>query len=218
MAVLVRHGLTPTTGKEMPAPGSGPELSEAGELQAKEAGDLIFEWLPALPPLGGIYCSPLSRTKQTAAIVAQVLGRGTEERPALADCDAGEWAGAPLKDLNKKPEWAAVIRHPSGFQFPGGETMAGMAARLTGEVRELVARNPGQTFIAVSHADPIKAVVADAMGLHLDLFQRISISPASVTAISYSTLGPSVVMVNWTGPSSRRAPPRPGRGAGRRSS
>lgn len=203
----------------MPAPGSGPELSEAGELQAKEAGDLIAGWLAALPPLGGIYSSPLSRTKQTAVIVGQAIGRAPEERPALVDCDAGEWAGVALKDLNKKPEWPAVIRHPSGFQFPGGETLAGMAARAVADVRALVAKHPGQTFIAVSHADPIKAVVADAMGMHLDLFQRISIAPASVTAISYSTLGPVVMMVNWTGPSSRRppAPSRPRRGASRRS-
>jgi len=196
----------------MPAGGSGPELSEMGQAQANEAGALIAEWVPALPALGGLYTSPLARTKQTAAIVGEAVGLEPQVRPALADCDAGEWAGVPFKDLNKKPEWPTVIHYPSGFRFPGGESLAGMSARAVSEVKDLVAAHPGQTVIAVSHADPIKAVMAEAMGLHLDLFQRILVAPASVSAVSYGPLGPRVLLVNWTGPSSRR-PPAPVRAA-----
>lgn len=204
--VFVRHGLTPTTGKEMPAGGSGPELSDVGRQQAREAGELIAEWRPTLAPLAGIYTSPLARTKQTAAIIGQALGLEPSESPALADCDAGDWAGVALKELNKKPEWPTVVHHPSWFVFPGGESLAGMQQRALAEVRRLVADHPGHTVVAVSHADPIKAVVADAMGMHLDLFQRLAISPASVSAVVYSAMGPSVLMINWTGPTSRRAP------------
>lgn len=210
--LFVRHGLTPTTGREMPAGGSGPELSEVGQGQAKEAGALIAEWVPALPPLGGLYTSPLARTRQTAAIVGEAVGLELQVRPALADCDAGEWAGVALKELNKRPEWPTVVHYPSGFRFPGGESLAEMSARTVSEVKDLVATHPGQTVIAVSHADPIKAVLAEAMGLHLDLFQRVVVSPASVSAVSYGHLGPSVLLVNWTGPSSRRPPaPTPAR-------
>lgn len=213
--LFVRHGLTPTTGKEMPAAGRGPELSEVGRQQAKEAGELIAEWAPALAPLAALYTSPLARTRETAEIVGQAVGLEPQERETLADCDAGDWAGLPLKDLNRKPEWPTVVRYPSGFTFPGGESLAGMQSRAVGEVKRLVAGHRARTVIVVSHADPIKGVLADALGLHLDLFQRISVSPASVSAVSYGALGPAVLLVNWTGPTSHR-PPAPSRSTGRR--
>lgn len=213
--VFVRHGLTPTTGREMPEAGDGPDLSEAGRQQAKEAGELIAEWAAALPPLVALYTSPLARTAQTAEIVGQLVGLAPQQRPALADCDAGEWAGLPLKELNKKPEWPAVMYHPSGFSFPGGESLAGMQARAVTEVRALASSHPGRTVVVVSHADPIRSVLADAMGVHLDLFQRIVISPASVSAVSYAARGPSVLLVNWTGATSHR-PPAPSGRLGRR--
>lgn len=202
--LFVRHGLTPTTGKEMPPQGSGPELSEQGRQQAKEAGALIAEWRSALSPIDAVYTSPLARTRQTAEIVGATLGLEPQPRPALADCDAGDWSGVALKDLNKKPEWPTVVHYPSAFRFPGGESLSGMQARAIGEVRNIIAAHPGRSVVVVSHADPIKSIVADAMGLHLDLFQRIAISPASVSAVSYGPLGPSVLMVNWTGPASRQ--------------
>ncbi len=206
VVLLVRHGLTPTTGKDMPAPGAGPNLSEEGWRQAAQAADYIGAWRAALPVLTALYSSPLSRTKETASVLSQALGLAVTPEPRLVDCDAGEWAGVPLKDLAKKPEWATVVNYPSGFRFPGGESIADMSARVVGTVRALAARHRGQAIIVVSHADPIKAVLADAMGAHLDLFQRVNVSPASVSAISYADQFPSVMLVNWALPDG----PRPG--------
>ena len=201
--VLVRHGLTPTTGRDLPAAGDGPGLSDEGRRQAEEAAQCIFEWRAALPPLKTIYNSPLTRTRETASILAKVLDMTPVERLDLVDCNAGEWAGKPLKDLVKKPEWSRVVNYPSGFCFPGGESIRQMHDRMVAATRELVSMHPSETVVVVSHADPIKAVVAEALGLHLDMFQRILISPASVSAISYSDLSPTVMLVNWTGASGR---------------
>ncbi len=99
----------------------------------------------------------------------------------LLEADFGDWTGRELKALFKQPEWQTVQRYPSGFRFPGGESFAEMQTRITGALDRIVARHPGGCVVAVSHADPIKAAVAQALGTHLDLFQRIVISPCSVT-------------------------------------
>ena len=144
-------------------------------------------------------------------MLSQALGLAVTEEPRLVDCDAGEWAGVPLKDLAKRPEWATVVNYPSGFRFPGGESIAEMSARVVSTVRALAARHQGQTVVVVSHADPIKAVLADAMGIDLDLFQRVNVSPASVSAISYAEPFPSVMLVNWARPEGKGvAQPSPG--------
>jgi probable phosphoglycerate mutase len=184
----------------MPERGLGPGLSEAGRKQAEEAGRFISELRSSLPAVGALYCSPLSRTRETAAILGKALDLTPLERHELVDCNAGDWAGASLRDLAKKPEWPTVMHYPSSFRFPGGESIREMQDRLVAAVRELVSAHPGQTVVAVSHADPIKVVLADALGTHLDLFQRIVISPASVSAISFGDLSPSVTLVNYTGP------------------
>ena len=114
----------------------------------------------------------------------------------LLEADFGEWTGQELKVLFKQPEWQTVQRYPSGFRFPDGESFAEMQTRITGTIDKLVARHRGGVVVAVSHADPIKAAVAQALGTHLDLFQRIVISPCSVTAIAYGPGGPVVLTVN----------------------
>lgn len=217
IVIFVRHGTTPTTGKEMPEPGAGPSLSEEGQRQAEDAARYIQGWRGALPALSTLYHSPLQRTRETAAILGKHLDLSPVEKSGLADCNAGEWAGVPLKQLAKKPEWATVIRYPSGFRFPGGESLTEMQARTVGAVKELVVAHPGQAVIAVSHADPIKAVLADALGLHLDLFQRLVVEPASVSAVSYSATGPTVLLTNWTGPAHQQQKPSPGPGKAARS-
>ena len=186
----------------MPQPGAGLGLSEEGRRQAEEAAQYISEWRASLPALGALYNSPLTRTRETAAILAKVLDVTPVERGDLVDTGAGEWAGAPLKDLAKKPEWSTVVRYPSGFRFPGGESIREMHDRSVAAAHELVRLHPGQSLVVVSHADPIKAILTDALGLHLDLFQRVAVSPASVSAITYGDQPPSVMLVNWTGPSS----------------
>lgn len=154
---------------------------------------------PARPVITGIYSSPLERTKETAAAIALALGSSVKADRGLLECDFGEWTGGSLKELSKQPEWKTVQRYPSGFRFPGGESFSEMQTRMVQSLHRICARHPGEAVVAVSHADPIKAAVADAMGTHLDLFQRITISPCSVTAISYGATGPTVLAVNSTG-------------------
>ena len=198
VVLLVRHGLTPTTGKDMPDAGPGLSLSQDGRRQVEETAQHILDVRPHLPALSALYTSPLARTRETAAIIAKALDLTAVEKPALRDCEIGEWAGAPLKDLARKPEWPTVINYPSGFRFPGGETISGMQSRAVGTVRELVSAHAGSTIVVVSHSDPIKAVLADALGIHLDLFQRIVVAPASLSSVSYSQARPSVWLLNWT--------------------
>ena len=115
------------------------------------------------------------------------------------EADFGAWTGRKLADLMKKPEWQQVQRYPSGFRFPDGESFSQMQERICDTIQALVTNHPGQTIVAVSHADPIKAAVADAMGTHLDLFQRIVVGPCSISAIMYTPSGPVVLGVNSLG-------------------
>jgi probable phosphoglycerate mutase len=218
--LLVRHGTTPSTGKVLPGRARGLHLSEAGVRQAEAAAGRIAAWgdkrtghaktrrggsargSSASPKpehvegISAVYSSPLERTRETAAPIARALGLAVQTDRGLLECDFGDWTGAELKRLSRLPEWATVQRYPSGFTFPGGESFVAMQARIVSAISSLRARHPGQAVVAVSHADPIKAAVADALGSHLDLFQRIAISPCSVTAIAYGDLGPSVLTVN----------------------
>jgi probable phosphoglycerate mutase len=152
--------------------------------------------LAELERVDAVYASPLERTRETAAPIAKARGLKVQVDRGLLECDFGQWTGRKLKDLMKLPEWRTVQRYPSGFRFPDGESFAEMQTRMTGAVADLVERHRGGVVIAVSHADPIKAAVADALGTHLDLFQRIVISPCSVTAVLYGAGGPAVLTVN----------------------
>lgn len=188
----VRHGTTPTTGSVLPGRARGLHLADEGRRQA----EAVAERLGALKKVDAVYASPLERTRETAAPIAGRLGLRVAAHRGLLECDFGDWTGRPLKELAKLPEWATVQRYPSGFRFPAGESFAEMQARITGTVAELVGRHPGGTVVVVSHADPIKAAVASALGTHLDLFQRIVISPCSVTSVLYGAGGPAVLGVN----------------------
>lgn len=227
LVLFVRHGVTPTTGKVLPGRAAGLHLADGGVEQAEAVAERLGAWaapggVPATPtgrgagpgptrtprrrtPARGnrplitaVYASPLERTRETAAPIARRLGLKVTAARGLLECDFGEWTGQALKDLSKLPEWTTVQRYPSGFRFPGGESFSGMQARMVDTVATLCSRHRGEAIVAVSHADTIKAAVADAMGTHLDLFQRIVISPCSVTAISYGPAGPSVLGVNST--------------------
>jgi broad specificity phosphatase PhoE len=215
LVLLVRHGVTPSTGQILPGRAPGLHLADQGRAQAEAVAERLKVWAaasdpsggagkaktagPAGPVIAGIYASPLARTRETAAPIGRALGLEVTINRGLLECDFGEWTGSELKVLSKKPEWGTVQRYPSGFRFPGGESFAGMRARMAETILELCRRHPGQAVVAVSHADPIKAVVSDALGTHLDLFQRIVVSPCSVTAISYQPSGPVVLAVNSTG-------------------
>lgn len=195
--LLVRHGKTPTTGTTLPGRAPGLHLSDEGRRQAEAVAARIGSI--GRGKVAAIYASPLERTRETASPIGRATGIRVRRLRGLLECDFGDWTGAELKELSKRPEWATVQRYPSGFRFPGGESFAEMQTRITGSLASLVARHPGDVVVAVSHADPIKAAVAAALGTHLDLFQRIVISPCSVTAVWYGHSGPAVLTVNDTG-------------------
>lgn len=154
-----------------------------------------------------MYASPLERTRETAAPIGRALKQRVKTDRGLLEADFGTWTGKKLKDLMKRPEWRTVQRYPSGFRFPEGESFAEMQTRIVGTLQSIAERHRGGIAVAVSHADPIKAAVAHALGTHLDLFQRIVISPCSVTAILYAADGPVVLTVNSiTGSLSTLAP------------
>jgi len=215
LVLLVRHGQTPTTGAVLPGRAAGLHLSEAGQGQAAKAAERIGALVEARAAsaaksgsrggarsraaISAVYASPLERTRETAAPIAKACGLRVKIDKGLLECDFGSWTGKELKVLSKLPEWTTVQRNPSGFRFPGGESFPEMQLRITTALARLCARHPGETIVAVSHADPIKAAAAAALGTHLDLFQRIVVSPCSITAIVYSASGPVVLAVNSTG-------------------
>jgi probable phosphomutase (TIGR03848 family) len=176
----------------------GVDLDDTGRTQAAAVGE-------RLKPLtfAAVLSSPLERCQQT---VAAALGVEPEIDERLGECRYGDWTGRPLKDLAKEPLWKVVQQHPSAAVFPGpdGESLAATQARAVAAVRErngLVSQSagPDATWLACSHGDVIKAIVADALGLHLDLFQRIVADPCSVTVIRYTDTRPFVLMLNDTG-------------------
>ncbi len=195
VVLLVRHGTTPSTGKILPGRAPGLHLSEVGAAQAERAAERIAE-LTTAPT--AVYASPLERTRETAQPIAKALGLRVRTEAGLLECDFGDWTGQRLDRLRKKAEWATVQRAPSMFRFPKGESFSEMTTRAYDAVLGLAAKHRGETIVAVSHADPIKAVLATALGTPLDLFQRISVSPCSVSALLISEGGPHVLAVNST--------------------
>lgn len=197
--LLVRHGKTSTTGSVLPGRAKGLHLDDTGRAQAARAAELIGE----LDEVAAVYTSPLERARETAAPIAAATGnRATVDR-GLLECDFGEWTGAELKVLAKKPEWQLVQRAPSTFRFPGGESFTEMQTRIVSTLERLRNRHPGETIVCVSHADPIKAAVAHALGTHLDLFQRIVVNTCAVSAVAWTAGGPVALTVNHTGRSLR---------------
>lgn len=198
LVLLVRHGQTPTTGKVLPGRAPGLHLADKGLQQAETVAQRIALLQSDKRKVAAIYASPLERTQETAAPIAKALGLRVRRNQGLLEADFGSWTGAELKKLYKLPEWRTVQRNPSGFRFPGGESFTEMQTRICGAIDKLRVAHPGGTVVAVSHADPIKAAVAHAMGTHLDLFQRIVVSPCSVSAVLYGVDGPVVLAVNST--------------------
>ena len=195
LILLVRHGQTPTTGKLLPGRAPGLHLADSGVEQAKRAAERIT----ALPRVDAIYASPLERARETAAPIAAARGLKVKIDKGLLECDFGDWTGAELKALMKLPEWQTVQRAPSQFTFPSGESFTSMQARIVDALGRIRAAHPGGVVVCVSHADPIKAAIAQAMGTHIDMFQRIVISTCSISAIAYHGGGPVVLTVNSTG-------------------
>jgi len=195
LVLLVRHGQTPTTGKVLPGRAPGLHLADAGREQAERAATRIAE----LPRVDALYASPLERARETAAPIAAARKLRVQVERGLLECDFGDWTGRELAALSKLPEWQTVQRAPSTFTFPGGESFTAMQTRMVAAVDRIRAKHAGGVVVCVSHADPIKAIVAHALGTHIDLFQRIVISTCSITAIAYGMGTPVVLTVNSTG-------------------
>jgi probable phosphomutase (TIGR03848 family) len=173
------------------------QLDETGALQVQAVGERL-----AKVPLAAIVSSPLERCRQTAAAVA--AGRDVEVQAddRLGEARYGDWTGRTIKELVKEPLWKVVQQHPSAAVFPGpeGEGLAQTQARAVAAVRSWNATlGPDAVWLACSHGDVIKAILADALGLHLDQFQRIVVDPASVSVVTYTETRPFVVRVNDTG-------------------
>jgi probable phosphoglycerate mutase len=203
LILLVRHGTTPTTGKVLPGRARGLRLAESGREQAQRAAKRIAE----IGRVAAIYSSPLERARETAAPISRELRTPIRVDRGLLECDFGSWTGQSLTRLMKKPEWTTVQRTPSAFRFPDGESFLEMQTRMVVTLDKIRRRHPGQTVVCVSHADPIKAVVAHAMGTPLDLFQRIVISTCSISAVLYTDNAPIILSVNSTGGSLRELRP-----------
>lgn len=200
--LLVRHGRTSANASGVLA-GRLPNvhLDRTGREQATALGHAITSVC-----VTHLVASPLPRTIETAKLIrAQLATRPKLDRDqGLIECDYGDWSGKKLNRLVKDPLWSVVQSHPSGVTFPGGESMAGAQLRAVSAIRKWTKRadaeaGPSAIVLAVSHGDVIKSIVADALGLHLDLFQRIVIDPGSLTAIDYTAGRPFVRLLNATG-------------------
>ena len=196
LVLLVRHAVTETTGSVLYGRTPGNDLSSTGRDQA----DAVAERISALGDrVRYVVASNIERTQQTAGPIAAALGLELASDDRLLEADFGDWTNQRLDDLRKLPEWPAVQNHPSTFRFPGGESFLEMQHRMVTAVHDWAERAAGGAVVLVSHADLIKTYVAFASGTHLDEFQRLVISPTSVTPIVLGPSTPIVLAVNSTG-------------------
>ncbi len=193
--ILARHGRTAANATGILAGRSkGVHLDDTGTGQARAAA----ERLTGLD-LAAVVSSPLERCRETAKIMVPGLRAVTDRR--LLECDYGEWTGQELKKLAKEKLWRTVQAQPSGARFPGGESLPEMSSRAVNAVRDRDAAVEAEygdhsVWLAVSHGDVIKAILADALGMHLDAFQRIMVDPASLSVVRYTPHRAFVLTMN----------------------
>ena len=200
MVLLVRHGLTAGTGSVLTGRTPGIGLDDRGRDQAAAVAARLAD-----VPLDAIISSPLQRCRETAAAIAAARNGhqvAVTEDDRFAEVAYGDWTGKPIKRLAKEPLWRVVQAHPSAVRFPGpgGESLPGVQERAVAAIREWNARlGPKAVYLVCSHGDVIKSIIADSLGLHLDMFQRIQVDPCSVSLIRYTPLRPFVLRMNDTG-------------------
>jgi probable phosphoglycerate mutase len=199
LVLVVRHGLTAATGTALSGRTPGIPLDDRGRGQAAAVAERL-----AQVRLDAIISSPLDRCAETAAAIAAGQSPAaqvtTDER--LIEVGYGDWTGQSLRKLSREPLWRVVQAHPSAVTFPGpeGETLPDIQRRAVAAIRDWNARlGPDAVYLICSHADVIKAILADSLGLHLDLYQRIQIDPCSLSVIRYTPLRPFVERMNDTG-------------------
>jgi probable phosphomutase (TIGR03848 family) len=179
----------------LPGRAPGLHLSDEGKAQAEAAAERIASLKH--PPVA-VYASPLERSVETAKPIASRLGVRVRVERGLLECDYGTWTGEELRKIRRKREWRTVQQLPSAFRFPEGESFVQMQARITETIDRLSDRHRGESFVAVSHADTIKAAIAATAGVPLDLFQRLAVSPCSISVIIRSEDGYRVLCMNST--------------------
>ena len=221
LLLLVRHALTDVTGKRLSGSTPGIHLSEQGRVQAKDAAERL-----APLRLAAIYASPLERCVETAEAIAESRGLAVDRVAALEEVGYGGWTGKSFAQLTRTALWKRVQYAPSSVRFPGGETLAEAQIRAVTALQAVAARHPKAVVAVVSHADIIRLSLAHFAGVHLDLFQRLIVSPASVSAVLLGDRIPRILRMNDTGTladlatrarptgGTRPRPPRPRDGSG----
>ncbi len=194
--VLVRHATTASTGKRLGGWTPGVHLDDRGRDQAEAAARRLAE-----VPIAAVYASPLERTQETARILARPHGLRVRTRRGIGEVDFGQWTDRPLGQLRRRKAWEVVQHTPSRVTFPGGESIRAAQARAVDTLEGLTAQHRDEAVIVVSHADIIKAAVAHFLAMPLDAFQRLAVSPASVSVIHLPDgAAPVLSRFNDTGP------------------
>lgn len=188
---LVRHGVTAHTGHKLSGWMPDVHLTDDGVAQAEAAADRL-----ARAPIKAVYASPIDRTMETARPIAARHGLEIDVRPALGEVRYGRWTGRTFKSLRRSKLWGAVQQWPSSVRFPDGETLREVQERALDELDRIRAERPRHAVCCVTHADVIRLVAAHFLGVHVDLFQRIVISPASITVVAVGNGGPQVLALN----------------------
>ncbi len=206
---FVRHGVTDQTGSKLSGWTPGIHLNEAGQNQAEAAAAYLAD-----QKIAAVYSSPIERCRETAVAIADPHGVQVRTKKNLGEVDYGNWTGRSLKSLMRTKLWTTVQRWPSAMTFPEGETLRSVQARSVDEIEALREAHRKDRICCVSHGDVIRLVLAHYLGVHLDLYQRIAIGPASISAIAFGQAGPHVLAVNvspGTGKASKEeAPSLPG--------
>ena len=188
---LVRHGVTSHTGRRLSGRMPDIDLTDAGRTEAEGAAASL-----ANVPLKSIYSSPIDRCIQTARIIATKHKLSVRTRKDLSEVDYGSWTNRSLKSLVRTKLWSNVQRWPAGTRFPDGESFAEIQTRGVGVLETLRIQHPKDHVCVVSHGDVIRLVMAHYMGVHLDLFQRIQVGPASISVLGIGDSGPAVLTLN----------------------
>jgi probable phosphoglycerate mutase len=189
--LLIRHANNDWVGEKLAGWTPAVHLNDEGRAQAEALARRL-----AQVPLTAIYSSPLERTTETAQPLAQAHGLPVQVRQDLGEVRYGQWTGRTLEELRKEELWPVIQVYPGGARFPDGESLREVQARHVAALDDIRDAHPGETVAVVSHSDPIKMATAHYLGLPLDLFQRLTISPASVTAFSFGRFGPRLFVMN----------------------
>jgi len=203
LLLLIRHGTNDWVHGRLAGWTPGVHLNEEGRNQAIALATRL-----AILPLDAVYSSPLERTVETAQVIAAPRGLALRLIEGLGEVKYGEWQGAELKELYKHELWPGVQFYPSGTRFPNGETLGEAQVRMVAALDSLRAQHPNGIIAVVSHADIIKLAIAYYIGIHVDLFQRLEVSPCSLTALAFTSMGPRLLAYNDTG-SLEHLKPRP---------